>query len=339
MQDEPSTVEPEPAREEQARPRRRRSVALLELLANSASAVQRQGIAPFALALVILAPTALVAIAIESWFSVPGSLLLVGLLMPAFALYLAAVTPMLVDGEASARNRSLASTIDHADASLPALMIGGAVVGVAVAAALELRLLPGFLILGLLALTAPAALREQLGPIASLGRGLGLTQGNAIAFAVLGAIIGAAALGIYAVLAFVLGPLPGFLGELLAVAVAATLAAPVAAHVFVTAFDRRADGRRLALRAAHGAPARNAGALGRGALQRTLGSLGQTRSRAAQRVSFTSRTNPEASPLRYSADAASQTVRVAAARRDPMAAPAWAQTVEEATVEELHSAV
>ena len=113
------------------------------------------------------------------------------------------------------------------------------------------------------------------GPISSLRRGLSLTQGNAPAFAVLGALIGAAALGVYAVLAFVLEPLPGFLGELVAVSTATTLTAPLAAHTFVRAFDGRAAGRRLAVRPPQGTDIAGAGARGRSAIQRTLGSLGR----------------------------------------------------------------
>ncbi|MGI9658452.1 MAG: hypothetical protein ACR2OD_06045, partial [Gaiellaceae bacterium] len=203
----------------------------------------------------------------------------------------------------------------------------------------ELRLLPGFLVLGLLALGAPAAVREKRGPISSFRRGLGLTQGNALAFAALGAIIGAAALGIYALLAFVLEPLPIFLGELVAVTIAATLAAPLAAHVFVSAFDGRAAGRRLSVQPNEGNRVAGAGALGRAALQRTLGSLGDSRTAPKQRVSFTSRTHPDASPLRYSPDAATQTVRLPRLHEEPTNVPEWASGVDDATVDELHSAV
>ena len=318
--------------------RRRRSISLVELLSNGLSATQQHGLAPFTLAFVILAPAALMAIAIESWIDLPGSLLLVGLLMASFSVYLAAVTPLLVNDEAAARQRSLSAAIDHADASIPGLMLASAATGVLVAAGLELRLLPGFLILGLLALTAPAGLREKRGPISSLRRGLSLTQGNAPAFAVLGALIGAAALGVYAVLAFVLEPLPGFLGELVAVSTATTLTAPLAAHTFVRAFDGRAAGRRLAVRPPQGTDIAGAGAHGRSAIQRTLGSLGDSRTAPKQRVSFTSRADAGFSALRYSPKAATQTARLPRPYESHTTAPDWA-SVDDATVEELHSAV
>jgi hypothetical protein len=226
---------------------------LLDHVWRSLGAPQEHGIAPFGLAIMTLGPAALVATSLEYWLELPGSILLVGLLMACFGVYLAAVTPLLVDGEAAARRRSLAASIDHADASMRTLLAAGAATGVLVGAGLELRLLPGFLILGLLALTLPAAVRERRGALAALRRGFSLTQGNALAFAALGALIGAAALGLYGSLAFVLDPLPGFLGEFLAVTTTATLAAPVAAHAFVRAFDGRADGRRR--RAGPGGPA------------------------------------------------------------------------------------
>ena len=333
---ESNLADPEAAATEHARQRRRRSVGLVELLSNSVGAVQQGGLAPFTLAFVILAPTALIGVGLELWLKLPGSVLLVGFLMAAFALYLAAVTPLLVNGEAAARQRSLAATIDYADASLPSLLLGGALSGIVVAAGLELRLLPGFLILGLLALTAPAALREQRGPVSSLRRGLALTQGNAPAFVALGAIIGAAALGIYAALAFVLGPLPGFFSELVAVSATATLAAPTAAHAFVCAFDSRAGGRRLSVRL--GARQHAATGASRPALRRTLGSLRHSRTASEQRVAFTSRMRPDSTALRYSPDAATQTYRLPALRDDRAPVPDWAG-IEEATVDELHSAV
>lgn len=312
---------------------------LLDLLTGALGAAQRHGLSPFSLAFVVVTPAALVATAIEHWLELPGSLLLVGLLMAAFFVYVAAITPLLIDNEAAARQRSVSAAIDRADASMVAVLLAGAATGVLVAAALELRLLPGFLVLGLLALTAPAIVRERRGPLAALRRGLSLTQGNALAFAALGAIVGAASTAVYAALAFVLDPLPVFLGELVAVSVTATLAAPVAAHVFVQAFDGRARGRRLAVTPTANGKRHSASSLGRAALGRTLGSLGHSRTRQAPRVSFTAAAKPDASTLRYSPDVATQTHRVVGRSAEPTSLPEWAQTVDEATVEELQSAV
>jgi hypothetical protein len=315
---------------------------LLEHLWKSLGSAQQHGLTPYALALATLAPAALVATALQHWLALPGSLLLVGLLMAGFAVYAAAVTPLLVDEEATARQRSLTGAIDHAEAPMATLLVAGAATGVVIGAALELRLFPGFLVLGLLALTFAAIVRERRGPLSALRRGFSLTQGNAIAFAALGAIIGSVALGIYAFLAFVLEPLPLFVGEFLAVGATATLAAPTAAHAFVRAFDGRVEGRRLVVRPAPGTGAAanaHASAIGRSALEHTLAHFTDGRPGQAQRVSFTARPHVDSARLRYSPDVASQTLTAPSRHAHRPVMPAWAQTVDEATVEELHSFV
>jgi hypothetical protein len=324
---------------------RRRGLSVGELLVASLRATQTHGVTPFSLAFVTLAPAAFVATALGYWFAAPGSLLVVALVMSAFGIYVAVATPLLLNPEAAARKRSLSELIDKTDARMPSLALAGGVSGLVVAAGLELRLLPGFLLLGLLALTAPAIAREKLGPLRGLRRGLRFTQGNAVAFMLLGAVIGATCLGVYAFLAFVLDPLPIFMGEFVAVAATATVAAPIAAHAFVLGFDGRVAGKRLAVRPPAQSGSRGAISRARTGLEHafagTRGDGRTSRSRATEaRLSFTSH-RPPSSRLRYSPEAATTTFRIAPANTadETSAIPDWAHSDESALSDELHTAV
>ena len=324
---------------------RRRGLSVGELLGASLRATQTHGVTPFSLAFVILAPAAFVATALGYWLAAPGSLLVVALAMSAFGIYVAVATPLLLSAEAVAQKLSLSELIDKADARMPSLALAGGVSGLIVAAGLELRLLPGFLLLGLLALTAPAIIREKLGPLRGLRRGLRFTQGNALAFMLLGAVIGATCLGVYAFLAFVLDPLPIFLGEFLAVTATATLAAPVAAHAFVLGFDGRVAGKRLAIRPPTQSRSRTAVSSARTGIERAFAGTRtdsrRSRSHAARAtLSFTSH-RPHSSQLRYSPEAATTTFQIghAHAASENSAIPDWAQSDDSAFSDELHTAV
>lgn len=321
------------------RRQRRRGLWIGEIASGALIAVQHHGLAPFALAFAMFAPAALAATALEFWFDLPGSFLIVALSMSVFGLYLAAVTPLLVNDEAAARHRSLTALIDKADARMLSLALAGAVSGVLIAAGLELRLLPGFLVLGLLSLTAPAIVREKLASLAGLRRGLHYTQGNAVAFATLGALVGSVSLGIYALTSFVLEPLPSFLGEFVAVAATATLAAPIAVHTFVNAFDARVGGRRVGVRPPMRGRASEIATTGRLAVERARSGPSASSVDKRPRVSFVQHRRPESSQLRYSPDAATMTLRANIPPEARSVIPDWAQTDESVSPDELHTAV
>ena len=300
----PWELVPEQPPNRPARSRKRRAW-FGDLLQQSWGPVRGQGLQPFVLAAVILGPASLLATGIEVWLDLPGSFAMLAVLMAGFFVYTIVLIGDGIEGQIRSE-KSVASTLTHSDAAFSSIIAAGAVVGLLVAAGLHLRLLPGFLLLGLMALAAPAAARESVGGFTAARRGFILAQRNLLGHLALGVAVGALGAAVYVVAAFLFSPLPHFFDLLAAIMATSVVVAPFAAVTFAGAYDLRKRGGRLTVRPRGRSGAlRFARATGQ-AVETTIAALaGQS---ARRRVAYLP-TKPSTTGLpRYSPEAATMTV-------------------------------
>lgn len=311
----PWETAPERSRRRPAR-RKNRRVWFGDLIQSSWQPIHRRGLYPFLLAIAVLGPASIAASSLELWLALPGNFILVPLLMAGFLVYSAA---LLGDGRGGqiGSAESVGAALTRAGAPVGSIVGAGLALGLLVAAGLHLRLVPGFLLLGLFALTGPAAAREGAGGFAAARRGFILAQRNLLGHLALGLAIGGLGAALYVVSSFLFSPLPRFFDMLAAVTATTVIMGPLAAVAFAGAYDLRERGGRLTVRPRPRSGAlRVARATGQ-AVETTVAALGGPRPRRRRRVSYIPTQGPRSELPRYQPDAATRTVNLSSTRGRP----------------------
>ncbi|MCY4087949.1 MAG: hypothetical protein OXG37_13985 [Actinomycetia bacterium] len=286
------------------------------------------------LALAVMGPPAIVGTGLELWLKPPGHFLLVTLLMAGFLVYSTALAPVL-PGIARRRHGSVAAAVNAVEASFTTLITVGAIVGLLVGAGLHLRLLPGFALIGLFALTGPLIAQRGLAAGAAIKESFILAQRNLVGLVALGATAGATSAGIYMVASFLFSPLPAFFEGLAAILTTTTLAAPFAATAFARTFDLRSHGTRLVVlptsrtSAAPAAGAIPAASVAGQVVESTIAAIVRRGATSRGRVAYVARSSTPTGLPRYSPDAATMTFTRAAVRGDGLSPSAETNAARE----------
>ena len=281
-----------------------------------------------------MGPPAIVGTGLELWLKPPGHFLLVTLLMAGFLVYSTALAPVL-PGIARRRHGSVAAAVNAVEASFTTLITVGAIVGLLVGAGLHLRLLPGFALIGLFALTGPLIAQRGLAAGAAIKESFILAQRNLVGLVALGATAGATSAGIYMVASFLFSPLPAFFEGLAAILTTTTLAAPFAATAFARTFDLRSHGTRLVVlptsrtSAAPAAGAIPAASVAGQVVESTIAAIVRRGATSRGRVAYVARSSTPTGLPRYSPDAATMTFTRAAVRGDGLSPSAETNAARE----------
>lgn len=260
------------------------------------------------LALAVIGPPAVVGTGLELWLKAPGQFVLVAFLMAGFLVYGSTLAPAR-SPRPHRRRGSVAAAVNEAEARFVTLIAAGAIVGLVVAAGLHLRLLPGFALLGLLALTGPVISHRGLTSVAAIREGFTLAQRNLVGLVALGATTGALSAGTYMVAAFLFSPLPTFFDGLATIVATITVTAPFAATAFSRAFALRSEGTRLTVRPTpRSGVSRVARATGQ-AVESAVGGLARQKNVKRRRVAYVAGQSTSTGLPRYAPDAATMTLR------------------------------
>jgi hypothetical protein len=221
-------------------------VSIVTVIGGAASAYAGRGSNLLALAQLWLGPAALAGALAARELGRGGEVALVALVHAAFVLYTVGLGRATADGATG-----YVSPLALWRAARPrawTAVTAGLILGAAVGAGLQLRLLPGLLLIGLAWPCGAIVARERCGPLEALGRCLGLVRHDLLATLALGT--GAAGLVAGAYLAALQAT--AVLGEpassALALAAAVSLVGPLASLAFLRAHELKRSGARLSLR-------------------------------------------------------------------------------------------